>query len=126
MNFTTIKFLISIKNASSGYKDKVVTTYDCSSLPILKLLYNSGLIQGYTIVNKSKVKVLLRRVFNKTLTQNLKIISTPTYKISLDIKKISLIQKNTNCFMFFSTDRGLLTASECKKHKIGGTLLFTC
>lgn len=126
MNSTIIKFLVSLKNASYTSADKLVLTYDSFSLSILKVLYSSGLIQGYTIIYKNEVVVFLRKSFNKTLTQNIKLVSTPTYKISFDYKKIALIRKNTNSILFFSTDRGLLTASECKKFKLGGVLLFVC
>lgn len=129
MNSTTIKFLINIKNVSLGPNKTLILQYDYFSLCILKVLYNSGLIQSYSVLNtvgKSKVKISLRRVFNKTLTKNLKPISTPTYKLSLDYKDIIALRKTTNSTMFFSTDQGLLTASECKKYKIGGVLLFIC
>lgn len=126
MNSTIIKFLVSLKNASWTSANKLVLNYDNFSLTILQVLYSSGLIQSYTILCKNKVTVFLRKSFNKTLTQNLKLVSTPTQKISLDYKKIALIRKNTNSILFFSTDRGLLTVSECKKQKVGGVLLFTC
>jgi ribosomal protein S8 len=126
MNSTVIKFLVSLKNASWTSVDKLTLTYDRFSLSILKVLYSYGLIQSYTILCKNKVVVFLRKSFNKTLTQKIRLVSTPTYKMSFDYKKIALIRKNTNSLLFFSTDRGLLTASECKKFKIGGVLLFTC
>jgi ribosomal protein S8 len=126
MNSTIIKFLVSLKNDSWTSTDKLTLNYDCFSLSILKVLYTSGLIQGYTVLCKNKVVVFLRKSFNKTLTQNIKLVSTPTYKMSVDYKKIALIRKNTNSILFFSTDRGLLTSSECKKYKICGVLLFTC
>ena len=126
MNSTIIKFLVSLKNASWTSANKLVLNYDNFSLTILQVLYSSGLIQSYTILCKNKVTIFLRKSFNKTLTQNLKLVSTPTQKISLDYKKIALIRKSTNSILFFSTDRGLLTVSECKKQKVGGVLLFTC
>jgi len=126
MNSTIIKFLVSLKNASWTSANKLVLNYDNFSLTILQVLYSSGLIQSYTILCKNKVTIFLRKSFNKTLTQNLKLVSTPTQKVSLDYKKIALIRKNTNSILFFSTDRGLLTVSECKKQKVGGVLLFTC
>ena len=126
MNSTIIKFLVSLKNASWTSADKLTLNYDNFSLSLLQVLYSSGLIQGYTVLCKNKVVVFFRKSFNKTLTQNLKLVSTPTYKMSLDYKKIALIRKNTNSTLFFSTDRGLLTALDCKKYKVGGVLLFTC
>jgi len=126
MNSTTIKFLINIKNVSLGPNKKLITHCDSFSLSVLKVLYSSGLIQSYRVLDESKVTIILRSVFNKTLTNSIKLISTPTYKMSLDYKKISSLRKTTNSVMFFSTDRGLLTGPECKKYKIGGVLLFIC
>jgi ribosomal protein S8 len=126
MNYTTIKFLINIKNASLGTNETLIVSYDSFSLSILKILYNSGLIQGYSALDSNKVIIYLRKVFNKTLTRELKLISTPKTKVSLDYKAITRLKKNTNSLMFFSTDQGLFTINECKKNKIGGVLLFIC
>jgi ribosomal protein S8 len=126
MNYTTVKFLINIKNASLGTNETLIINYDSFSLTILKTLYTSGLIQGYTVLDSSKVVIYLRKVFNKTLTRELKLISTPKTKVSLDYKAITRLKKNTNSLMFFSTDQGLFTINECKKNKIGGVLLFIC
>ena len=126
MNYTTIKFLINIKNASLGTNETLIVSYDSFSLSILKILYNSGLIQGYSALDSNKVIIYVRKVFNKTLTRELKLISTPKTKVSLDYKAITRLKKNTNSLMFFSTDQGLFTINECKKNKIGGVLLFIC
>jgi|APCry1669192269_1035402.scaffolds.fasta_scaffold11089_3 ribosomal protein S8 len=126
MNYTTIKFLATIKNASLNTTKNLIVNYDNFSLSILKILYNFGLIQNYTVLNKTKVYISLRKVFNKTLTQNIKFISTPTKKLSFSYKKISLIQRKSNMVFFFSTNRGLLSGEECKRQKLGGVLLFLC
>jgi ribosomal protein S8 len=89
-------------------------------------VYNSGLLQGYSALDSNKVIIYVRKVFNKTLTRELKLISTPKTKVSLDYKAIIRLKKNTNSLMFFSTDQGLFTINECKKNKIGGVLLFIC
>lgn len=126
MNYITIKFLISIKNASLGTNETLTLNYDSFSLSILKILYNSGLIQGYSVLDSNRVIIYLRKVFNKTLTRELKLVSTPKTKVSLDYKAILSLKKNTNSLMFFSTDQGLFTINECKKNKVGGVLLFIC
>ena len=126
MNYTTIKFLINIKNASLNNNEKLIINYDFFNLSILKKLYDSGLIQSYTVLNDNKVVVYLRKVLNRTLTRELKLVSTPKSKLSLDYKSISLLKKNTKYIMFFSTDKGLFNVIECKKNKIGGVLLFIC
>ena len=98
MNSTTIKFLVSIKNSSMGSNEEVTVTYDAFGLSLLKILYNSGLIQGYNVLSKTKVTIFLRKVFNKILTKNIKLISKPTYKMILDYKKLSSSRNNTNSF----------------------------
>ena len=67
--------------------------------------------------------ITLRYSYNKPALKSLKIISTPSHSKYLTLKDISKIQDRKN-ILFLSTNRGLLTGIECKKNKIGGTLLF--
>ena len=39
-----------------------------------------------------------------------------------DVSKIS----TKKLVLFFSTNKGILTSLDCKKHGLGGTLLFAC
>lgn len=124
MNITLIKILIKIKNASFLNKHNVRIHKSTFGLCVIKSLYKVGLIQNYILKNKNII-IFLRSIYSITLTKNLKIISTPTFKAFLSYKSLCKF-KNTHSVLFFSTTRGLLTLLECKKYKTGGTLLFLC
>jgi ribosomal protein S8 len=125
MNNTIIILLIKLKNASALNRNFIVTPQNTFVVSILKLMYKTGLIQGYTIAD-TKIKIFLRNIFNQSLTKNLKIISTPTMKTYVTYQELCKIKDNNNTVFFFSTNKGLLTLTECKKYRTGGTLLFLC
>ncbi len=131
MNTNLIKLLLQLKNASLVKKE--VIEFNCNSLclELLKLLYTEGFIQSFRILSKNRsdnekqfqTTIMLRYSYNKPALKTLKIISTPSYSKYLTLKDISKIQDRKN-ILFLSTNRGLLTGLQCKKNKIGGTLLF--
>jgi small subunit ribosomal protein S8 len=131
MNTNLIKLLLQLKNASLVKKE--VVEFNCNSLclELLKLLYTEGFIQSFRILSKNRsdnekqfqTTIMLRYSYNKPALKTLKIISTPSYSKYLTLKDISKIQDRKN-ILFLSTNRGLLTGLQCKKNKIGGTLLF--
>jgi small subunit ribosomal protein S8 len=131
MNTNLIKLLLQLKNASLVKKE--VVEFNCNSLclELLKLLYTEGFIQSFRVLSKNRsdnekqfqTTIMLRYSYNKPALKTLKIISTPSYSKYLTLKDISKIQDRKN-ILFLSTNRGLLTGLQCKKNKIGGTLLF--
>ena len=127
MNLTTIKNLIKIKNASLVSKKKVVIKYHSFIVLLLKYMYKLGLIQNYNILkNKNIIIIFLRHYYDKIITTNIKLISTPSHKTFLNYKNVLSIKKQTNMTLFFSTSNGILTIQDCKKQNIGGVLLFIC
>jgi small subunit ribosomal protein S8 len=131
MNTNLIKLLLQLKNASLVKKE--VVEFNCNSLclELLKLLYTEGFIQSFRVLSKNRsdnekqfqTTIMLRYSYNKPALKTLKIISTPSYSKYLTLKDISKIQDRKN-ILFLSTNKGLLTGLQCKKNKIGGTLLF--
>jgi ribosomal protein S8 len=88
-------------------------------------LYNEGLIQSFKINSEKKfINIKLRSYMHKNLFKINKFISV-SKKINLSYNDISLLTTKNYTF-FFSTDKGILTNYDCKKHKIGGKLLFVC
>lgn len=131
MNTNLIKLLLQLKNASLVKKEVVEFNCNYLCLELLKLLYTEGFIQSFRILSKNRsdnekqfqTTIMLRYSYNKPALKTLKIISTPSYSKYLTLKDISKIQDRKN-ILFLSTNRGLLTGLQCKKNKIGGTLLF--
>jgi ribosomal protein S8 len=130
MNINVIKYLIQIKNASALNKKLVIVPCKKYFLNILNILYKEGLILSFKYVKifnlpNLYIKIVLKQSHNKNFFKKFKLISKPSKKVYFNYKSICrLTLKKTD--YFFSTNIGLLTASDCKKHRVGGTLLFTC
>jgi small subunit ribosomal protein S8 len=131
MNINLIKLLLQLKNASLVKREVVRFNCNLLCLELLKLLYNEGFIQSFKIESKNvfnnekqfQTTIMLRYYYNKPALKTLRIISTPSHSKYLTLKDISKVQDRKN-ILFLSTNKGLLTGLQCKKNKIGGTLLF--
>jgi len=98
---------------------------------VLETLYQEGLIQSFSglkstaLHNKALTNVFLRYPSNKSSFETFKVISTPSklhYLTFSDLCQIS----DKKYILFLFTDKNLLTGNECKKHGLGGKLLFIC
>ena len=133
MNFNTIKFLIKLKNAALARKEIVTAPYNKLSFDLVKCLYKEGFVQSFELseINavenekKYEIKIVLRFFFYKCLLKNIKILSTPSLTKYFTLKDVSKISTK-KLVLFFSTNKGILTSLDCKKHGLGGTLLFAC
>lgn len=124
MNITLIRALIKIKNAYMINKEIVSLKYTKGSLPVLKLLYKYGFIQSLKINSTTLEIVIHLRFFeNKRLINKITFFSRPSYHSFISFSELSLIPDRKS-FVLFTTNKGLLTLSQCKKYKIGGKLLF--
>jgi len=131
MNITLIQLLLKLKNASLARKEIVTIKYNKLCLDLLKLLYIEGFIQSFNIqtINSPflkkqlQISITLRYFYNKPIFKNLKIVSKPSYVKYLKLKDLCKIVDKKSV-LFLSTNKGLLTSLDCKKHQIGGTLLF--
>lgn len=127
MNINLIKLLLKLKNASNSKKERITVPYHKTYNILLDVLYQEGLIQSFC-TNEGDIKstdVFLRYPSNKSSFETLKIISTPSrirYLTFSDLCQIS--DKRHSLFLF--TDKNLLVGRECKKHRLGGKLLFIC
>tara|TARA_R110000764_G_C11029072_1_gene385101 strand:- start:1509 stop:1961 length:453 start_codon:yes stop_codon:yes gene_type:complete len=132
MNIKTVQLLTQLKNASIINQETIVADSNHFVLKLLKILYKEGLILSFQIKRKqnfvnetSEAQVNIRYVHNKPVFKNLKIVSSPSYKKIVSLKNISRIVAKKRFFLF-STNLGLLTLNECKKHHVGGILLLVC
>lgn len=130
MSFDFVKLILKLKNASSIRKEYLILEYSQLRKDVITLLYNEGFLQSFGLIrsrNNSCVNFLitLRYTFNKSLLEDLKLLSKPShvkYMCLLDIYNIP----DRRFVVFLSTDKGLITALNCKKSKVGGKLLFVC
>lgn len=126
MNITTIKFLLSLKNAVIIKQKEKILKVDSFCLKIVKSLYKEGLIQNYCCLESStKVKIYFRYYFNSSILQSLKLVSTPSRKIFLKYNTLIFL-KNFNKNLFFLTSKGIYSLLKCQNFTQGGLLLFIC
>jgi ribosomal protein S8 len=125
MNLTAIRNLIKIKNASLHHKDKVNVIFNIYTLELIKILYKNGFIKSYTVIKQVEIAIVLNQLYRLNSTSTLKIISTPTKKLYVTYRNICKI-KNIKTLFCFSTTKGLMTIDNCKRHRLGGILLFIC
>ena len=132
MNIKTIHFLSKLKNSSLIGKESIIVDCNKFILKLLPKLYNEGYILSFRVKNKASFQnntrealVSLRYYYNKPIFNRLKIASKPSFQLILSYKNICRIVAKKRFFLF-STNIGLLTLNECKKHRKGGILLFSC
>jgi small subunit ribosomal protein S8 len=130
MSFDFVKFILKLKNASSVRKESFYAEYSQLRKDIITLLYNEGFLQSFGLVLHPKsgmlnILITLRYIYNKSLLEDLKLLSRPShvkYMRLIDIYNIP----DRRFVVFLSTDRGLITALKCKTLKVGGKILFVC
>lgn len=125
MNTALIQILLQIKNASLIKKKYIDIVVNKKSIVIIKILYKNGFLQSY-IKKNNKIRIYLKYIFNKSLINNLKIISKPSISYYIDYKSLCRLSTLNLNLGILSTSFGVLTSIECKKKKIGGKLLFIC
>lgn len=132
MDLNTVTLLSQLKSASLNKKENITIKVNHFTISVLEALYLEGFILSYTIVKKENfinntvnAIINLRYIYNKPIFENLKILSSPSFSRIVNINNIYRLNPKKNTF-FFSTDKGLLTLSQCKQKKIGGILLFIC
>ena len=97
-----------------GYKNKysfIILKYlNNISIKFLTLFYKKGLIQNYELLPNKKIKIELKFIDNKSVINKLKLVSTPTRKISLRFN-----------LLFYSSNKkkthGLLSIKKKSKYK---------
>jgi len=126
MSIRLIKLIIKLKNASILKKKYINIRYSKLYANLLKILYKEGFIQSISYdKTKLNLKIYLKYYHGKPIFKELTFFSIPSKKYYLpffNLEKLNDLKKLT----LLSTNKGILTLSECKKQKVGGTLLFVC
>jgi len=124
MKKTQIDFLNKLKQHSIQKKTVFKHKYSSCLTLLLELLYKEGLILSYNIAD-GFAYIYVREYEGMSGVKNLRILATSSKKIFVRYKNLTTLStKTTNIFL--STDKGLFSIIECKKHKLGGVLLFSC
>jgi len=132
MNIGTVNFLNKLKNAS--VKNEQATTVTSNSLTrrIIKFLYKEGFILNFKIQKKvtlrndsTETRIILKSRHEKACFSDLRIISTPAHQKFVRFDVLNRVSGKKTLFVF-STNRGLLPLTKCKRYHTGGVLLFVC
>lgn len=111
----------NIKNSQLVNKSFAVSTRQKTCEQTLNFLWNEGFILGYKILKKNpnKLKIFLKYHKGNPVINSIKIISKPSLRVYYSLKKIWKLDSSKETVLI-STNKGLLSISECKKKKIGG------
>lgn len=129
MNLEAIKFLNQLKNASIGNIPMFKTKSNRLILGMLNLLKNEGFILSFrkqsreNYLNETSDFFVYMNPTDRQFFADLKIVSTlnrPKYYSLNAINRMDTKKK----LMVFSTDKGFLTLTDCRQHRVGGVLLF--
>ena len=85
----------------------------------LQVLWDEGFINGYEDNCENYIKIFLKYCEGESVIKNIKILSKPGHRIYYTTKQIWKIDSNKNCIIF-STSKGVMSLTNCKKNNIGG------
>ena len=118
--------LTSIKNGQLSKKSMIYHTRKKICESMLKLLWDEGFITSYKISKHDKTKLQIFLKYNnngKPAISSLKFLSKPSRRLYYSIKQIWKLN-SSKTFIIVSTNKGLMTIEQCKKHNIGGEPLL--
>ena len=113
--------LANIQNGQLVHKSFILQkkTKFCESL--LNILWDEGYISGYKVFTKKKntLKIYLKYNKNLPVISSLNSLTKPGKRIYYSLNQLWKIN-STKGLLIISTNKGLLTLSDCKKFKVGG------
>ena len=118
--------IANIKNGQTARKSFILQKQKKICNSFLNILWDEGYILGYKTQknNSNTIKIFLKYNQGKPVINSLKLISKPGHRIYYSAKQIWKINSNRT-FIIFTTNKGLLTTTDCKKLKIGGEPLVS-
>ena len=131
MSSRIVFFLLKLKNAAIYKKEIVLVDYKQDYLPILKLLYEEGYVQSFSVIKNNttgqvSIRILLRYIYNIFALNSLKLLSKQSGIRTITYKQLSCNVYDIRKTFFITTNKGIKTQTGCKINKIGGNLFFVC
>lgn len=113
--------IANIKNGQMTQRSFILQKQKKMCKPFLNILWDEGYILGYKIYqnNPNTIKIFLKYNQEKSVINSLKLVSKPGHRIYYSAKQIWKINSN-KIHIIFTTNKGLLTITNCKRLKIGG------
>jgi len=118
--------IANIKNGQTARKSFVLQKRKKICNSFLNILWDEGYILGYKTHknNSDTIKIFLKYNQGRPVINSLKLISKPGHRIYYSANQIWKIN-STRTFIIFTTNKGLLTISDCKKFRVGGEPLVS-
>lgn len=127
MSHSLCRMLTAIKNGQMSKKNNICIKKTNYCERVLKSLWDEGLILGYSNTPDSynNLKVFLKYSSSGTPSINkIEFISKPGRRLYLSSKQLWKLE-SSQLFVFFTTNKGVRSLTECKKLNIGGEPLFS-
>jgi len=115
----------NLKNNQISQRNSVHQPKTDSIVTFLNILWNEGFILGYKIdtLNPSFLKIFLKYKNGNPIINSIKLISKPSRHIHYSVSQLWKLNSKKSLIVL-TTSKGLMTIYECKKTRIGGTLVF--
>ncbi len=114
----------NIQNGQQAQRSFIIQNKKKICESFLNILWNEGFISGYKTLNSTavpKLKIFLKYVKNQPVIHSIKAISKPSNRVHFSVKQIWKLNSESS-LLIFSTNKGLLTCTQCKKLNTGGEL----
>lgn len=119
-------FLIRLKNAYLAKKEEVVVPYSKMNERLAKILAKHSFIGGYRVKEEDKKKktLVVSLVYSrgKPALTEVKLISKPGRRIYASVRDMPFPPTRLG-IVLVSTPKGVLTAKEAVKKKVGGEVI---
>ena len=118
--------LIRIKNAQIRHHESVVLPYSSMKLNIAKLLQKEGYVESVKMVKDKKLdNLLIGLSYNSDATPKVsavKRVSKPGRRVYAGWQKLPVVLNGMG-IAIVSTSKGIMTARQAKKEKLGGEII---
>ena len=117
--------LTRLRNGNTARHTDVKVPFSKIKESIANILKNEGYIVGYEIKEEGNIKdivVTLKYVDGETVIKGLKRISKPGRRVYSSVEILPKVLGGLGIAVV-STQNGVLTDKECRKHNVGGEVL---
>jgi small subunit ribosomal protein S8 len=114
--------LTRIRNAAMARKDNVTMPYSKMKMAVLKVLQEKGFVQEFNTVKNNDFQEIFIVLSPEHQDINLKKISKPGQRIYMKTTQLKKVHGGLGVAVV-STPKGIMSAEEAKKQKLGGELI---
>jgi small subunit ribosomal protein S8 len=118
-----IDLLVKIKNAEAVEKYSIKTRHTKMDYAVAEVLNRFGFIKNIEVKGKSYKKIMEIDLNMDRPVRGMRLLSKPSihrYSSYRDFHKV----KSGHGLLVVSTSKGIMTAEDAKKEKVGGEMLF--